>query len=700
MRKTNLHVFLPAGLVILLFVVLGVLFSSALGDWASTLQAGIVRSLGWFYVLAVTLFLIFVVVLMFSRFGRIRLGKDDAEPEYGYFTWFAMLFSAGMGIGLLFWSVAEPISHFGNPPTSAPGTHAAAREAMALSFFHWGLHAWAIYIVVALALAYFAYRHDLPLTIRSALYPLLGRHVHGPAGNLVDVLAIFGTVFGLATSLGLGTMQINAGLAHLELLSISPRNQLILLAAITLAATASVATGLNVGIRRLSELNIILALVLLLFVLAVGPTFMLLRSFVEGLGVYAGSLLELTFRTDAFDSEARWQQDWTVFYWGWWISWSPFVGMFIARISRGRTIREFIAGVMLVPSILTFLWLAVFGNTAIGLELFGEVAMLEAVRESEATALFVMLSELPFAAVTVTMTILVIAVFFVTSADSGSLVVSIFTSGGHARPPLMQRMAWALMIGAVAATLLLAGGLEALQTAAITTALPFSVIMVLICIGMVRALRSEGLGRTPDAPPASDTEPAPEGAGTAPAWAATPSDYYGGTMPARTAVASRPDDWRKQLRWIIHTADRYNQAPDEAIAKPREQFDRYLEKVVMPAFVRIQRELEANDRTASIERDDARVRLSVWRGDQLEFTYTVRGRGRAPMVFTFPEFTIDDPPPEIRVEVLANDVILGDHEIETWTHEQIVVDFVHAYGKWMGWGLAAPRAEQMEQCTG
>jgi choline/glycine/proline betaine transport protein len=692
MRRVNPFVLLTSGSLILLFLAAGAVFNQAIGQAFSAIQSGIVSVFGWWYVAAVTLFLVFAFCLMVSRYGAIRLGKEGTAPDYNYFTWFAMLFSAGMGIGLLFWSVAEPVSHFAAPRASEPGSVAAAKEAIATTFFHWGLHAWAIYIIVAMALAYFAYRHDLPLTIRSTLYPLLGQRVHGRLGNLVDVLAIFGTVFGLATSLGLGTMQINAGLAHLGLVSTSALHQVVILSLVTLAATASVATGLNVGIRRLSELNMVMALLLLLFVLAVGPTLLLLSSFVQSLGVYGASLIEWTFRTDAFEGDLGWQRSWTIFYWGWWISWSPFVGMFIARISRGRTIREFIAGVLLVPSLVTFFWMAVFGNTAIGMELFGEGGMIEAVQASEATALFVMLSQLPLTAMTATIAIAVVAIFFVTSADSGSLVVSIFTSGGYARPPMVQRVGWALMIGVAAATLLLTGGLEGLQTAAITTALPFSLIMLLICVSMIVALRGEGTGRTRQGAPAVIGTSA-EADQTAPAWATTPSDAYPGAMPRRVAAAQRPDDWRRQLNRIITVADRYTRGSSEKTAAVRERFLSYLEQVVLPAFEQIQRQIEANGRSATIERDATEAAITVWRGEHEEFRYGVRGRARTPMVFAFPDLSAEPPEPAIRAEVLINEAPRGEHDPANWHQEDIARDFVVAYGKWMGWTLPAARGE-------
>jgi choline/glycine/proline betaine transport protein len=420
---------------------------------------------------------------------------------------------------------------------------------------------------------------------------------------------------------------------------------------------------------------------------------MLFSSFVQSLGYYASSLPLWTFRTDAFESDLGWQRSWTIFYWGWWISWSPFVGMFIARISRGRTIREFVAGVLIVPSLLTFFWMTVFGNTAIGMELFGDGGMIEAVRQSEATALFVMLADLPLTAVTVSTAIIVVAVFFVTSADSGALVISIFTSGGYAQPPMWHRIGWALMIGAVAATLLLTGGLSGLQTAAITTALPFSLIMLLICVGMIVALRGEGSGRTLQGAPAT-IGATPEPSQTAPAWAMTPADSYSGSMPQRTAATSRPTDWRRQLKRIIATTERYATTPGDGAAQVQERFLAFLEQTVLPAFEQIQQTLQASGRTATIERDDTEATLMVWRGDQEEFNYAIRGRARTPMVFTFPDIPPDAVEPVIRAEVLINGAARGEHDPASWSEEDIAQDFVLAYGKWMGWSLPATRIEE------
>ncbi|WP_440954937.1 BCCT family transporter [Methanosarcina sp. Mfa9] len=502
--RINPVVFFVSASIVVLFVVLGAVFTEPAGLFFGMVQDFIVSYLGWFYILSVAIFLGFVLWLYVSPYGKVRLGKDEDRPEYKNSTWFAMLFSAGMGIGLLFYSVAEPIMHFSAPPEDPGGTVLAAKEAMNLTFFHWGLHAWAIYIIVGLSLAYFAYRHDLPLTIRSTFYPLLGEKIYGSLGDLVEIMAIFGTLFGVATSLGLGVMQINSGLTYLGFAESSIENQIWLIILITLAATASVVSGLDKGIRRLSQLNIGLGVLLLLFVLLTGPTVFLLSSFVESLGYYLQTLPALSFQTDAFKG-VEWQKSWTMFYWGWWISWSPFVGMFIARVSRGRTIREFIRGVLVAPTFVTFLWVIIFGNTAIHMELFGPGGIVAAVSDSVPTALYAMLSQLPLGFLSSALATLVVATFFITSSDSGSLVIAILASNGEPTPPISQRIFWAFTQGAVAAVLLLTGGLVALQTAALTTALPFCVVMLFMCKSLLQGLRSEsyalGLGENPPQSP-------------------------------------------------------------------------------------------------------------------------------------------------------------------------------------------------------
>lgn len=477
----------PALTVIGIFLGFGIFAPGSTGAAFDSIQSGIVANFGWLYVGSVAVFLAFSVYLLFSSVGSVRLGPDDSEPEFSYPSWFAMLFSAGMGIGLVFFSVAEPIYHLTDPPIEEAGTTAAATDAMRLTFFHWGLHAWGIYIVVGLSLAYFSFRKGLPLSIRSAFYPVLGDRIHGPMGHTIDVLAIFGTLFGVATSLGLGVMQVNAGLDYLLGTGITTPIQVGLIAGITLIATASVVLGLDKGIRRLSNFNMAVAGVLLAFVFLAGPTVFILKAWMENTGNYVQSLVATTFWLDTW-GDGVWQGNWTLFYWGWWIAWSPFVGMFIARISRGRTIREFVAGVLFMPAAVGTFWLTTFGNTALRRELVGEGGLAGLGTEE---MLFALLQGLPLASLTSVLGMTVIIAFFVTSSDSGSLVIDMLASGGHPDPPVAQRVFWALLEGVVAAVLLLTGGLMALQTAAIATGLPFAVVVLGMCYSLFKALRDE-----------------------------------------------------------------------------------------------------------------------------------------------------------------------------------------------------------------
>lgn len=481
---------ISAGLIIAFSIYAGSYSDQAATNFAAV-QRWLVTNVGWFYIAVVAIFFLFIIYLAFSRFASIKLGPDDSEPDYAYASWIAMLFSAGIGIGLLFFGVAEPITHFAQPPTGEGYTMDSARSAMLYTYFHWGVQAWATYIVVGLALAYFAYRHNLPLTIRSALYPLIGDRIHGPMGSAVDVFAVLATMFGVATSLGLGVSQINAGLNYLFGIAVSSQVQIFLITCITAMATLSVVAGLDRGIRRLSELNMILALVLVSFVLLAGPTAALLQGFAQDVASYLGNFLFLTFNVYA-DEPDDWMGDWTLFYWGWWISWSPFVGMFIARISKGRTIREFILGVLFIPAGFTFFWLSIFGNSALFIELSEPGrAISTAVLTDMPTALYVFLERLPWTIIVSLLATLLVITFFVTSSDSGSLVIDIITSGGNSNPPTWQRVFWAISEGIVASVLLVAGGLSALQTAAISSALPFALVMLLMCYGLYKGLLAE-----------------------------------------------------------------------------------------------------------------------------------------------------------------------------------------------------------------
>ncbi|MEX0771107.1 MAG: BCCT family transporter [Balneolaceae bacterium] len=471
-----------------------ILYTFILGEQAETLfetiQTGISNNAGWLLVLAVNIFIVFSLYIALGKFGNIRLGGMDATPDFSTLAWFAMLFSAGMGIGIMFWSVAEPVFHYNSPPMAEAGTAEAARQAMNLTYLHWGFHAWAIYAVVALALAFFAFNKKLPLSFRSVFYPLLGDRIKGWMGDLIDILAVLATLFGLATSLGLGVLQVSAGLEHLFDIPDNIWLQVGLIFGITLVATISVVLGIDKGVRVLSEFNIRIAGLFLLFMIVIGPTVFILNSFVQNFGTYANSVATFSFWTESYTG-GEWQNSWTVFYWAWWISWSPYVGMFIARISRGRTVREFILGVLIVPSVLTFLWMSAFGGSAIHLEMEGIGYLGEAVQENVATALFVLLEQFPLALFTSLIAIVLVISFFVTSSDSGSLVIDGLTSGGKLDAPVGQRIFWAQTEGLVAAVLLVGGGLSALQTAAITTGLPFTLVLLVMCYSLYKGLNHE-----------------------------------------------------------------------------------------------------------------------------------------------------------------------------------------------------------------
>ena len=587
--------FISAGLIIAVCLY-GALFSEHASLVFSDLQSWLLTNLGWLYMGSVAGFFMLVIYLAFSRFAHLRLGADDSEPEYSYGSWFAMLFSAGMGIGLMFFGVSEPMTHFLEPPVGEGGTIDAARNAMQVTFFHWGLHAWAIYIIIGLALAYFSFRHDLPLTLRSALYPVIGDKIYGKWGNAVDIFAILGTMFGVATSLGIGVMQVNAGLNYLFGLPVSIMVQVALIAAITCAATVSVVAGLDAGIRRLSELNLVLALLLMVFVLIAGPTVMLLSSLIQNIGMYLSGLVDMTFRIYAYEPN-EWIGNWTLFYWAWWISWSPFVGMFIARISRGRTIREFILGVLLVPSGFTFLWLTIFGNSGLWLEMHEAGAGLAtAVQTNMPTAIFVLLDQLPLTGITSALATMLIVTFFVTSSDSGSLVIDIISSGGAENPPVWQRIFWAVSEGAVAATLLVAGGLAALQTAAISSALPLIIVMFLVCYGLMKALHAEPSVR--------------------------------GVRPIATSsvpVAGGSKAWQSRLKAML---GRFKEGEAQA----------YLETTARQAMEEVLAQLTTqNILHAGIEAEENLIRLTAGQGEEFDFLYEIKLREYSLPSVAFPE---------------------------------------------------------------
>lgn len=450
----------------------------------------LIDNFGWSYLLGVMVFLVFVVGLAFSKYGSIRLGKDNEKPEYSTFAWFTMLFSAGMGIGLVFWSIAEPIYHYTGPPFGEAGTPEAAEIAMRYTFFHWGLHPWAIFVVVGLALAYAQFRKGLPGLISSTLHPVLGDKVNGPWGKSVDILAVWATLFGVATSLGLGAMQINSGLNAVFGIPDVPTVTLIIIAVVTGLFILSAVSGINRGILWLSKINVTLVIVLLLFLLIVGPTRFIANLFTDSIGGYFQNILRMSFWTDPVNQKG-WAGGWTIFYWAWWIAWAPFVGGFIARISRGRTIKEFLIGVLFAPTLFSFIFLAVFGGTGLHLEMFGGGGISEAVNANLASALFVTLGKLPLGMIMSIIATVLIATFFITSADSATFVMSMLTSRGNLDPNAALKITWGLLEGAVAGVLLFTGGLKALQTASIAAAFPFMIVMFFMCYALYKAVKAE-----------------------------------------------------------------------------------------------------------------------------------------------------------------------------------------------------------------
>jgi glycine betaine transporter len=491
------------------FLVWGVLDNEGVATVADDVLSWIIETFGWMFVLSTAAFLAFAAVLAFSRLGHIRLGKDDDRPEFRTVSWVAMMFSAGMGIGLMFFAVAEPISHLTAPPagTEQAGSEGAAQQAMSLSYFHWALHPWAIYAVVGLALAYFSFRRGLPTLISSAFHPLLGDRIHGPIGKSIDVLAIFATLFGSATSLGLGALQINSGLDFLWGVEPADGIAVAIIAVLTAAFVISAVSGVHRGIQWLSNGNMVLAILLVLFLLVVGPTVFQLETLVESIGGYLTTIVPASFRTGAF-GDREWLSSWTIFYWAWWISWAPFVGTFIARISKGRTVREFVVGVLLVPSGVSFIWFAVFGGAAIDLQLSGAANLAGVAGEPE-IALFTTLEEFPLSGIASFVVVVLVALFFVSGADAASLVMGMLSTRGSLSPPRAITVMWGVSTGAAAATLLLANGLSALQQAAIIAAAPFTLVMIGLCISLFKGLVREAGALVVSEPAPGETELAP-----------------------------------------------------------------------------------------------------------------------------------------------------------------------------------------------
>lgn len=602
LRKSTilLPVFAPAVIVTLLLVIGTISNPTLAGEAFSATLAYITTNFGWFYMLAVAFFLVFIVIIALSEWGNIKLGPDHAEPQYSFPAWFAMLFSAGYGIALLFFGVAEPVLHYASPPAGAAETVDAAKQAMQIAFFHWGFHIWAIYGLVGLVLAYFAFRHGLPLSMRSALYPLIGERIYGPLGHAVDVFAILGTLFGIATTLGLSVAQINAGINYLwPEIPVNTGVQIIAIAVITGLALISVVAGLDKGVKNLSILNMFLAVSLMIFVFVVGPTIFILETFLQNTGSYLNNIIERTFNLQAY-VRSDWIGNWTLFIFGWTIAWAPFVGLFIAKISRGRTIRQFVLGVMLVPSIFTFLWFSIFGDTALHLIMNeGYTTLITDVQNDTAIALFKLFEALPLTSIVSFIAVVLIITFFVTSSDSGSLVIDSLASGGAMVTPAWQRAFWAILEGAVASVLLLAGGLSALQTMTIASALPFAIIMMIAALGMWRALVIERHHE---------------------------NSLQHHMQAHRSPSGSATNLWKKRLSSIINFPE-------------REEVERFVSVTVTEAMERLARNLASEGWPAEAHYDPELVRawIEVVKPGQTDFLYEIRMREYARPTYAFPE---------------------------------------------------------------
>jgi len=591
--KINPVVFYGSAIGIAFFALWAMFFTEAAGNIIYAVLGWISDTFGWFYFLAIVAYLVFVIWIGLSRYGSIKLGPAHSTPDFNIVTWAAMLFSAGIGIDLLFFCIAEPVTQFLAPPVGEGGTEAAARHAMELTFLHWGLSGWGVYTLVGMSLAYFSYRHGLPLTIRSALYPIFGKRIHGPIGHTVDIAAVLGTIFGIATSLGIGIIQLNFGLNYMFGIPESVVTQASLAVVIVIFATISALTGVDKGIRRLSEFNMLLALLLMLFVLFSGQTVFLLNALVMNIGDYFSKFISLSMDTYAFDPPTDWLNAWTVFFWAWWIAWGPFVGLFLARISRGRTIREFVAGSLILPLTFMMAWMSIMGNSAIelimsggGVENFGEQAM-----NNPGSSIYLFMQSLPWVGFTTVVVTILAIVFFVTSGDSGSLVLSnltsVLTDPNHDAPGWM-RIFWAALIGLLTLALLMTDGLSALQGTVVIMGLPFAFVLLLMMVGLSKALRVEGLKE---------------------------ASYRGsmaGFLSGRTG-AEVSGNWRKRL--------------SNALSFPsHKEAQQFLKEVARPAMEQIHKELADKGLQVEIEQgtdDEEYLALNVDKDTEQDFTYQI-----------------------------------------------------------------------------
>ena len=630
----NPNVFMSTVAIIAIFLALVIFAPNSFELLTQQMNQWITHSFSWFYVLSVAVFLIVLIYIALSDMGKIKLGPDHSQPKYSSASWFAMLFTAGMGIGLMFFGVAEPVMHYVTPPAGEPETVLAAQQSMRVTFFHWGLHAWAIYTLVGLSLAYFAYRHQLPLKIRSALYPLIGQKIYGPIGDGVDTFATIGTVFGVATTLGFGVTQINSGLNYLFGVEQAPSTQVILIILVSAMAATSVFFGLDKGIKRLAELNLVLALLLLIFVFVAGPTIYLLQTTIQNAGQYVSNLFAMTFNLYAYQPSG-WIGGWTIMYWAWWISWSPFVGMFIARVSEGRSIREFIVGVLLIPTGFTLIWMGFMGNAALfSIMHEANASLLDAVQLDSSVALFEFLAHLPFSSVTSIVATVLVMLFFVTSADSGALVTDYLTAKTE-HSPTWQRLFWTVLMALLAIILLLAGGLAALQSATIMSALPFTLIMLLICWGLIKALHLD----------------------------VTKMHALQAARITPRAIQN-PRSWQQRLGLIMHYPHTQQEVRD------------YIRSTVNKAFISFQSELKRRRLQVTIQPLEGGIQLRVDHQDEINFIYqVVATQTLSPSFMSELESTGAD---SYQAEVFLREGGQG-YDVMEWTQEDLLQDIIDQY---------------------
>ena len=630
LASINARTFWGASAIIGVLLLVTLIIPDTAANVFGSAQNWTIENFGWFYVTAVAVFFVLLLVIAFGPMGRLKLGPDDADPDFPFLSWVAMLFAAGMGIGLMYFGVAEPVQHYISPPDVAPETMEAAREAMAITYTHWGLHGWAVYGLVGLALGYFAHRKGLPLAMRSAFHPLIGDRIYGPIGDLIDIFAICGTLFGIATSLGLGVSQIVSGLNAVFGLPATPWMQVVLIVAVVGLATISVLSGVGKGVRRLSELNLVIAVCLMVFIMLAGPTLFLIRAYVQNFGLYLDHFIVRSFTLYAYEPRA-WLADWTLFYWSWWIAWSPFVGMFIARISRGRSVREFIISVLTVPTAFTFLWMTVFGNSAMALDMgIAQGAIADAVRADLSTALFRFLDYFPLSTVTSILAIALVMVFFVTSADSGALILANLSSAHNDEDaPGWMRVYWAVLLALVSSALLLAGGLSALQTATLVAALPFGIILLLMGAGLVRQMNA---------------------------------DLHG------EVIEQAAPHLGARLRFIFAPAS-------------REQIIRQINQTACPALEEVYAALSANAEFAQLDRQDDEITLTIDNEKGTSFFYRVSPRSRPRPALTASEARQNRRQNEWRMSSTTSDS-KRPRDITGFTREQIVSDVLDHLQRW------------------